>query len=173
MTATIYHEPKVLREIPHDRHSVIEASAGTGKTYAIEHLVLDLLLRTDSSIDQILVVTFTEKATEELRSRIRTLLENVLSGSSSAIADRSADRLVIDDAARRKLETALFSFDSASIYTIHAFCLRMLTDLAFDTGTSFGLRWLIRTESFIAHSGRSCARCLLSKIHVARYSTSG
>ena len=137
--AILYPGPKVLREIPHNRHSVIEASAGTGKTYAIEHLVLDLLLRTDSSIENILVVTFTEKAAEQLRGRIRTLLENVWSGLLSPLEDGTADQLTIDDLARRKLETALFSFDSASIYTIHAFCWRMLTDLAFETGTSFGL----------------------------------
>jgi exodeoxyribonuclease V beta subunit len=127
---------------------VIEAGAGTGKTYAIEHLVLDLLLRTDSSIEQILVVTFTEKATEELRSRIRTLLEKVVAGWSSGLDDRGADPLPNDDMARRKLETALFSFDSASIFTIHAFCRRMLSDLAFDTGTSFGLELVDSHRAF-------------------------
>ena len=54
--------------------NLVEAGAGTGKTYTIEHLVVDLLLRTDASLEEILVVTFTEKATTELRRRIRRLI---------------------------------------------------------------------------------------------------
>ena len=60
------------------RHAVVEASAGTGKTYILEHLVVDLLLRRDASLDQILVVTFTEKATAELGERVRRKLEELL-----------------------------------------------------------------------------------------------
>ena len=70
MPALSYHRPSILKQIPFDRHAVIEANAGTGKTYTIQYLLLDLLLNTESSIEEILVVTFTEKATEELRSRI-------------------------------------------------------------------------------------------------------
>jgi exodeoxyribonuclease V beta subunit len=134
-----YRRPAILKEIPHDRHAVIEASAGSGKTHTIEYLVLDLLLNTDSSIEEILVVTFTEKATAELRTRIRALLERALSDSASAEDGSATDRITIDDEGRRKLETALFSFDRAPISTIHAFGQRILTDLAFDTGTAFGL----------------------------------
>ena len=138
MATLAYRRPLILKQIPHHRHSVIEASAGTGKTYAIEYLVLDLLLNTDCSIEEILVVTFTEKATAELRARIRGLLERVWSGSTTE--DRRATDLVeIDDDQRRKLETALFAFDRAPICTIHAFCRRVLTELAFDTGAAFGL----------------------------------
>ena len=135
MAALVYPRPKVLKQIPHDRHSVIEASAGTGKTFIIEHLMMDLLLETECSIEQVLVVTFTEKATEELRGRIRSLLENMLSGSVPAVDRSAVDLVEISDAGRRKLERALFSFDKASIHTIHAFCRRTLTDLAFETGT--------------------------------------
>ena len=62
-------------------HSLfIEASAGTGKTFTIEHLFLRLLLRKDNplTIDQILVVTFTQAAAKELRVRIRHRLEKAL-----------------------------------------------------------------------------------------------
>jgi exodeoxyribonuclease V beta subunit len=134
-----YRRPAILKEIAHDRHSVIEASAGTGKTHTIEYLVLDLLLSTDCPIEEVLVVTFTEKATAELRTRIRTLLEKVVSGSASAEDHRATDLVAINDEDRRKLEMALFSFDRAPICTIHAFCRRILTDLAFDTGAAFGL----------------------------------
>ncbi len=63
---------------PHDRHAVIEASAGTGKTYTIEHLVIELLLRQNVSIDQLLVLTFTERAAAELRQRIRAIIGKTL-----------------------------------------------------------------------------------------------
>lgn len=139
MATLAYRRPTILKQIPHDRHTVIEASAGTGKTHTIEYLVLDLLLNTDCSIEEVLVVTFTEKATAELRARIRDLLERVLSGSAAVEDGSATDLVVIDDECKRKLETALFSFDRAPICTIHAFCRRLLTDLAFDTGTAFRL----------------------------------
>ena len=68
MSARRVVRPAVLRGIPLDRHAVIEASAGTGKTFTLEHLVVELVLSTDVPIDRILVVTFTEKATNELRA---------------------------------------------------------------------------------------------------------
>ena len=146
---------RFLKSIPHDRHAVIEASAGTGKTYAIEYLVLDLLLNTECSIEEILVVTFTEKATAELRTRIRELLENVLSGSAS-VEDRPATDLVeIDDEGKRKLETALFSFDRAPICTIHAFlpadphrpCLRHRRGIRSRGGRCASRRFIARSEA--------------------------
>ncbi len=139
MAVLAYRRPALLKEIPHDRHAVIEASAGTGKTYAMEFLVLDLVLKTDCSIEEILVVTFTDKATAELRARIRQLLERVLLGAAS-VEDRPGTELVeLDSEGKRKLEAALFAFDRAPICTIHAFCRRILSDLAFDTGAGFGL----------------------------------
>ena len=97
MPALTYRRPAILQEIPHDRHAVIEASAGTGKTNTIEYLVLDLLLNTDCSIEEVLVVTFTEKATAELRTRIRALLERALSGPASSEDHRATDLVVIGD----------------------------------------------------------------------------
>src|SRR5699024_8730008 len=69
-------KPQILEQIAHDNHAIIEASAGTGKTYTIEHLVVDLLVNNpDLRIHQILVVTYTERATFELSARIRSLLQ--------------------------------------------------------------------------------------------------
>lgn len=135
-----YHRPAILKQIPRDHHAVIEASAGTGKTYLIEHLVLDLLLTTTCSLEEILVVTFTEKATAELRGRIRTLLESALSEPAPLNSTRGDDVVLLDDDGRRKIETALFAFDRAPICTIHAFCQRILADLAFEAGTGFDLK---------------------------------
>jgi exodeoxyribonuclease V beta subunit len=103
------------------RHGVIEASAGTGKTHALEQLVVRLLMEEKASLDQILVVTFTEKATGELKGRLRTTLE----------------RKAAEHPERLDLEEAVDGFDQASIFTIHGFCQRMLSELAFEQGEAF------------------------------------
>jgi len=122
-----YGRPAILDEILDGGNKVIEASAGTGKTFAIENIVVDLLLTGAALLDQILIVTFTEKATAELRSRIRGKIEAVLSATGLAEAERD------------RLNDALFSFHHSPIYTIHSFCRRMLTELAFDSGMRFGI----------------------------------
>ena len=99
-----------------DRLQVVEASAGTGKTYVLEHRVIDLVLA-GATIDQILLVTFTEKATAELRLRIRALL--------------TAEAAVRGGAERARLEAARAGFDRAAIHTIHGFCQRILVEDAF------------------------------------------
>ena len=88
MSATENHRPSILDEILDGGHKVIDASAGTGKTYTIEQIVIDLLRTGAAQLDQILIVTFTEKATGELRSRIRATIEGVLSGQNSADVER-------------------------------------------------------------------------------------
>jgi len=100
------------------RFLVVEASAGTGKTYFLEHRVVDLVLA-GARIDQILVVTFTEKATAELKTRVRTLLAEM-----AADAARPAE-------ARQRLLDAVAGFDRAPISTIHGFCQRLLVEDAF------------------------------------------
>ena len=121
---------------------LIEASAGTGKTYAIAHLVLRLVLETGLRLEQILVLTFTEAATEELRDRVNRRLRQaraVLSGGSTEdglLADWIA---VLPDPvlARARLDAALADLDQAAIYTIHGFCRRVLRDFAFESGAPF------------------------------------
>jgi exodeoxyribonuclease V beta subunit len=105
-------------------HLVIEASAGTGKTYTIEHIVARLLeTGAVDSLDRVLVVTFTEKATGEIRSRIRTILQ---------------ERVVkTEGAARKNLREALDSYDNASIFTIHGFCNGVLQQYSFENGENF------------------------------------
>ena len=137
MSEIRYHRPAILDRIPRDNHAVIEAGAGCGKTHTIEHLVLDLMLATPCTLEEILVVTFTEKATTELRSRIRALLERVLYGGAPIGDAPGVELRTLDETARIRLEAALFSFDRAPIFTIHAFCQRVLSELAFDSGMSF------------------------------------
>jgi len=135
-----YPRPPILTHIPRDRHAVIEASAGTGKTYTIEHMVVDLLLREAESLSEILVLTFTERAAVQLRSRIRSKIEEILIYSEEQgkhRRERPGDFWLIDKDARDRLSDALFSFDAASIGTIHGFFGRVLTEHAFTNGRLF------------------------------------
>lgn len=126
--------------------NLIEASAGTGKTYAIACLYLRLLIESDLSPEQILVVTYTEAATEELRGRVRSRIREALEVFSGAPTEDAfliglygnANRKGPDRAiGRDRLDLALRSFDLASIFTIHGFCLRALQDNAFESGSLY------------------------------------
>ncbi len=135
-----YKRPTVLDEIQLDRHAVIEASAGTGKTFTIEHLVIEILLRQPVKLDQILVLTFTERAAGELRQRIRATIEKVLFNpclDEHCALHKRDEVWLVDDQVRRKLSQALYAFDAAAIGTIHGFFGRVLAEHAFSTGRCF------------------------------------
>jgi exodeoxyribonuclease V beta subunit len=135
-----YPRPLVLESIPRGRHAVIEASAGTGKTYTIEHLVIDLIIRAGVPLEKILVLTFTERAATELRLRIRSKLEEILfehCQEAGCDHDRRSGVWWVDTQAKQRLSAALFSFDEASIGTIHGFFSRVLAEHAFDVGRPF------------------------------------
>lgn len=135
-----YRKPAILAELPLNQHAMIEASAGTGKTYTLEHLYIELLLR-GATVDQILVVTFTEKATAELRHRIRNKLEQLVNaGPELDAGDLPSEQLwVLDSVAQGRLLQALQTFDSSVISTIHSFCQRILTEHAFANRQLFTL----------------------------------
>ncbi len=136
-----------LNQATVDLHGVniIEASAGTGKTYAITSLYLRLLLESKLLAEQILVVTYTEAATRELRLRIRQKIRqalDVLQGGSSndefltGLKERVISSSSAEDAVER-LAAALAAFDTAAIMTIHGFCLRCLQESAFESGSAY------------------------------------
>jgi exodeoxyribonuclease V beta subunit len=124
--------------------NLIEASAGTGKTYAIASLYLRLLLEKELQPEQILVVTYTEAATQELRGRIRSRIREAIEVMDGR---KSTDAFLLElyekasgsglKSVRNLLERALFAFDTASIFTIHGFCLRALQDNAFESGSLY------------------------------------
>lgn len=122
--------------------SLIEASAGTGKTYTIAGLYLRLLLEKHLSVDQILVVTFSKAATEELKDRIRKKLSDTQIALQSGRSDDPAIVPILEKnnhrmRAERHVQNALADFDQAAIFTIHGFCQRILHDYAFETGNLF------------------------------------
>ena len=121
--------------------TLIEASAGTGKTYSITGLILRLVLEQHLTIREILAVTFTEAATEELRDRVRTRLQDALEDLRRGTTKDDIVAAFLEQgdvpAGVRELDLALQSFDEAQIFTIHGFCQRMLTDHAFESGARF------------------------------------
>ncbi|MFU2060054.1 exodeoxyribonuclease V subunit beta [Avibacterium volantium] len=148
--------------------SLIEASAGTGKTYTMASLYIRLLLQAGENcfdqplpVDKILVVTFTDMATQELRERIRAriyqskqLLLQYQASNDPQIFIAGGDPLLgelvktLPDLSQsiQRLNWAEQSMDTAAIYTIHSFCRRMLMQYAFNSGVHFNLE-LVRDES--------------------------
>lgn len=122
--------------------TLLEASAGTGKTYAIAGIVTRLIAVEGLPIGRIVVVTFTDAATAELRSRIRRRLREVLDelvqGTSKDPATQAICASDINlDVAVRRLRLALAAFDEVAISTIHGFCQRALRDNAFEGDAPF------------------------------------
>lgn len=131
-----------LLSTPIEGTILIEAGAGTGKTYTLTAVLLRLIAEQNLPIDRILVVTFTEAATAELKEKIRETiraacreLEGTPSGDPflAAFAARLPDR----ELALARLYEAVGSFDLAAICTIHGFCRRLLQDNAFESGSLF------------------------------------
>ena len=136
-----------------DGINLIEASAGTGKTWNICGLYLRLLLERGLEVQQILVVTFTNAATAELRERIRSRIVETLAylrdgDAAAASGDPFVAELVqaVERNARLErlqlgcsLDQALQFFDEAAIFTIHGFCQRALADASFSAGLPFSL----------------------------------
>ncbi|MCW5891079.1 MAG: exodeoxyribonuclease V subunit beta [bacterium] len=122
--------------------TVVEASAGTGKTYTLGQLYLRLVLERGLAPKDILVVTYTVAATEDLRRKLRERLvaaQPVLAGDAepdpflAGLLARLPDRA----AAAAALARALTTLDEAAIHTIHGFCQRILADHAFESGQPF------------------------------------
>ncbi|MFQ5768692.1 MAG: UvrD-helicase domain-containing protein, partial [Acidobacteriota bacterium] len=137
--------------IPLTGTHLIEAGAGTGKTYAITGLVVRLLVERGWPVDRILVVTYTRAAMAELRERVRTRIQE---GLAALQAGGDPEDDLLDHLARRsraagtvhrdgrRLASALSSFDQAAILTIHGFCRKMLADSAFESGLPFDTEFL-------------------------------
>lgn len=122
--------------------TVLEASAGTGKTYALAALVLRLVAEEGIPISKIIVTTFTITATAELRDRIRARFSeahDALNGRPS----RNPTPFIVDFAAKhandaqvkQRIADTLRDFDQSCISTIHSLCQRILQERTFESGT--------------------------------------
>lgn len=121
---------------------LIDASAGTGKTYTIAALVVRLLLERGLELKEILVVTFTEAAAEDLRGRIRQgIRKAAIAFETGCGADAFQQGLLASrpDHARAaaRLNLVLRNFDEAAVFTIHGFCQRVLAEHSLETGVLF------------------------------------
>jgi len=138
------------RNVQVHRNYLLEASAGTGKTFSIQNIVVRLLIEESQkqinpfSLEEILVVTFTKAATRDLRLRIRSNIEKALGllnkwecGQNQedipdyllAILEQKKE---VINRAKKRLQYALYTFDSAQIFTIHSFCARMMKNYALE-----------------------------------------
>ncbi len=155
MTTLLYEAPEAVSTLDTTRHGVIDASAGTGKTYTLQHLLVQILLDDrEVRLDEVLLVTFTVAATSDLKRKIRETLEGLVRGHERAVrrglewakvvdgevvdasqeveAARDEESMwLLDGAAIDHLRQALRNFDRAAIYTIHGFCQRILVEHAF------------------------------------------
>ncbi|MFC1237293.1 exodeoxyribonuclease V subunit beta [Vibrio sp. F74] len=145
--------PQTLNTMSFPLHGarLIEASAGTGKTFTISGLYLRLLLghgdqesrhTSPLTVDQILVVTFTEAATAELRERIRSKIHDARIAFLRGESNDPVIKLLLEQLPDTKqvisvLLNAERQMDEAAIFTIHGFCQRMLTQNAFESGSRF------------------------------------
>lgn len=140
------------RNLDLHRNYLLEASAGTGKTFSIQNIVVRLLIESQADkipliLRQILIVTFTRAATRDLKMRIRAnieksvlLLKQWLSQSQQSLPAEAPDYLKaimeqgpeIVNKAKNNLQRALIAFDEAQIFTIHSFCARMLKQYAIE-----------------------------------------
>lgn len=161
------------------RPGIIEASAGTGKTYSIAEIYISLLcghrlyaknasahfnpglLASPPSVREILVVTFTRPATAELtdrlQKRIRQSLKKPLPPDASDVEKKE----------RRLLQIADAEFDEAAISTIHGFCTRILRDFSFECGLPSAL---VPAENISDEAARFAARFYTREVLLGRNS---
>ncbi|MBA4149012.1 MAG: exodeoxyribonuclease V subunit beta [Verrucomicrobia bacterium] len=123
--------------------TLIEASAGTGKTFTIAGIYLRLIVEEQFTVENILVVTFTEAATAELRDRVRKVLTTAAADFSVGESETPYIQALIErNTGNRlqvlpRLERAIRDFDQSAIFTIHGFCQRALKEHAFESGILF------------------------------------
>ncbi len=170
-----------------DEPLLIEASAGTGKTYSLMHLILRILVEKRVPVTKILVVTFTRNATSELKARLRARLFEVFELLTSIKDDRSAVSRIADPTLRDQIalwiknkddeafdeikdliENALVNVDDASIFTIHSFCQKMLQDYAFSSKNSFSFEIEDRDDLTVQATDTAVRRVSKSLPHEER-----
>jgi len=150
-------EPFDLLNAPLKGRNLIEANAGTGKTYAISGLFLRLVVESALPVNEILVMTYTVAATEELRDRIRGFLHRALEAlrlghTEDSFLSAFLQRLLAEgmiNSARRRLTAALRDFDEAAIFTIHGFCQRTIQENAFESSSTFDAELITDSEKII------------------------
>lgn len=145
---------------------LIEASAGTGKTYNITRIYLRLLLERKLTVDQILVMTFTKDATEEIKGRIDSFIREALNNWEILVKKDDFFREIANniefEEVKFLLNRALLFLDEAAIFTIHGFCKRVLSQHAFVSGVSFNAKMETDCKDLIEEACQDWYRKLAS-----------
>lgn len=137
-----------VAQLPLGGRHLIEASAGTGKTFNITRIYLRCLLEKDLQVQQILVMTFTKAATEEIRGRIASTLRQALKYWQQRSIDQPFTKDPVFDVLYQRvdpqqaiahLHAALLELDEAAVFTIHSFCNKVLADMAFNSSVPLEL----------------------------------
>ena len=161
----------VAQEIPLSGIHLIEASAGTGKTHNITRIYLRLLLENKLTVKQILVMTFSKDATEELRGRIDTFIRIALNQWQELCqTDEFFIRIsesVSTAEAKHLLKQALLFLDEAAIFTIHGFCKRVLTEHAFTSQIPFNANMETDQKTIVLQAVQDWFRQLASEDETA------
>lgn len=148
--------------------NLVEASAGTGKTYSIGMLVLRMIIEKHIPIEGQLVVTFTKFAVAELQERIRLFVKEAYNAATGRPCSDPMIRSVVERAGggdtglRDRLRAALLMLDEAPILTIHGFCQQMLNEFSFETGQPFRLELQTNVDTFVEHAVQKFWRKVIS-----------
>ena len=141
---------------------IVEASAGTGKTYSIAVICLRLIL-SGVEIQKILAVTFTQAATAELKGRMMKFVRLALiylKGLGSDDKDFDEIRKIVDSYENKagllkKVAKAYSALDELSVFTIHGFCRRILSENSFETGVLFNMELSTDNDSVLTDAVQS------------------
>ncbi|EOR95813.1 Exodeoxyribonuclease V beta chain [Arcticibacter svalbardensis MN12-7] len=144
-------------EVPLAGSNLIQASAGTGKTYSIAILMLRLLLEKEMLVKEVLMVTFTKAAVAELEERIRLFIRSAYKYVQGGELNDATIAEVVDHAieksgeekVERLLREAVLFLDETAVLTIHSFCQQTLTQFAFETRQLFGVEILLNTGNVL------------------------
>ncbi|MEX0895300.1 MAG: UvrD-helicase domain-containing protein, partial [Balneolaceae bacterium] len=139
---------------------LVEASAGTGKTYNIVGLYVRLLIEKNLNVNRILVVTFTRMATRELKERLYSRLKESLKVSTDGeYKGRDPFLKKLSDFCRQHenssdiLRKAIRNFDEAQVLTIHGFCQKVLKEEALASGMPFDFD-VVQSDRFLVEAAQ-------------------
>lgn len=174
MTEHINYQHFDASTVPLQDSNLIEASAGTGKTYSIAILVLRLVLENALSVKEVLMVTFTKAAVAELEERIRLFVRNAYKVSQGLeIKDDNIMRLVEEavdrnglEQVQQQLKDAVLFLDETAVLTIHSFCQKTLNEFAFETDQLFGAEMIQDTRTLIEEEVQKFWRKYVTTLHI-------
>ena len=138
--------------------TVLEASAGTGKTFALAGLVTRYVAEGVATLDQMLLITFSRSATQELRDRVRRQIVDAVAGfdDPSTVGDNQIVARLLQGSEEQlrargeRLRDALAAFDAATIATTHQFCQMVLKSLGVAGDSDSGVTLVESLDELVA-----------------------